>query len=65
MTERYLSTKEVGERLGLKNAASAGLPEPDVLVGRTKGWKPETIDAWLANRPGQGVGGGRPRKDRD
>ena len=25
-------------------------------------WRPETVDAWVANRPGRGVGGGRPRK---
>ena len=65
MTERYLSTKEVSEYLGIKNAASAGLPTPDALIGTTKGWLPETIDRWNAQRPGRGVGGGRPRKKRD
>ncbi len=25
-------------------------------------WKPETVDAFLASRPGRGAGGGRPRK---
>lgn len=24
-------------------------------------WYPSTLDAWKANRPGQGKGGGRPR----
>ncbi|WP_240541490.1 hypothetical protein [Bifidobacterium callimiconis] len=62
MVQRFLSTKEVGQRLGIKNAASAGLPEPDAVIGTTKGWLPETIDQWNANRPGRGVGGGRPRK---
>jgi len=28
-------------------------------------WTPETVDAWLAARPGKGVGGGRPRKNSD
>ena len=32
------------------------------LIGRTRGWLPETIDRWNASRPGRGVGGGRPRK---
>ena len=33
MTERFLSLKEVGERLGVKNPAAKGynLPEPDAL----------------------------------
>ncbi|NEG89167.1 hypothetical protein [Bifidobacterium aerophilum] len=58
----YLSAKQVGERLGVKNASAYKLPEPDAYIGDTKGWKPETIDQWNANRPGRGVGGGRPRK---
>ena len=64
MTERFLSLKEVGERLGVKNPAAKGynLPEPDALIGATRGWLPETIDRWNAARPGRGVGGGRPRK---
>ena len=64
MTERFLSLKEVGERLGVKNPAAQGyhLPEPDALIGATRGWLPETIDRWNAARPGRGVGGGRPRK---
>lgn len=67
MTERYLSVAEVAERIGVKNASAKALrlPEPDVLVGRTRGWKAETIDAWNAARPGRGVGGGRPRKHTD
>lgn len=37
MTERFLSLKEVGERLGVKNPAAKGynLPEPDALIGAT------------------------------
>lgn len=64
MTTRYLSVAEVAERIGVKNASAAGyrLPEPDALVGRTRGWLPETIDEWNRNRPGRGIGGGRPRK---
>lgn len=48
--------------IGVANAASYDLPEPDVTIGRTRGWLPDTIDQWNAQRPGRGVGGGRPRK---
>ena len=37
MALRFLSTKEVSERLGVKNASVYKLPEPDVLYGTTKG----------------------------
>ena len=62
MTTEYLGIKQVSARLGVANAASYDLPEPDVMIGRTRGWLPETIDRWNAARPGRGVGGGRPRK---
>lgn len=65
MTERFWSLGDVAKRLGVTTAAAAqarGLPEPDVLVGTTRGWRPETIEAWIPTRPGRGVGGGRPRK---
>ena len=62
MTTEYLGIKQVSERLGVANAASYDLPEPDALIGRTRGWLPDTIDQWNAQRPGRGVGGGRPRK---
>lgn len=38
-------------------------PPPDLFVGRTPVWKTSTITAWQRRRPGQGVGGGRPRKE--
>lgn len=52
-TARYLSLKEVGERIGTSNPAARGyhLPEPDALIGTTRGWLPETIDAWNAPAP--------------
>lgn len=62
MTTEYLGVKQVAERLGVANAAVYDLPEPDVRIGHTRGWLPETIDRWNAQRPGRGVGGGRPRK---
>jgi predicted DNA-binding transcriptional regulator AlpA len=37
-----------------------GFPDPDVRLGRSDGWLPETVDTWQANRPGKT---GRPRKD--
>jgi predicted DNA-binding transcriptional regulator AlpA len=37
-------------------------PEPDMMFGRSPVWKQATINHWLRHRPGQGVGGGRPRK---
>lgn len=51
-------------RGGISTAAVSAykLPQPDALIGRTRGWLPETIDRWNASRPGRGVGGGRPRK---
>jgi len=39
------------------------LPEPDVMLGRSPGWLPATIERWIAARPGKGAGAGRPRKD--
>ncbi|MDU5850926.1 MAG: hypothetical protein E6Z42_08230 [Bifidobacterium bifidum] len=54
MATEYLGVKQVAERLG-----------PDAMIGRTRGWLPETIDGWNAKRPGRGVGGGRPRKHAD
>lgn len=54
---RYLSISEVAERTGLtRNTAKSysqvpgRLPPPDAMVGRVKGWLPETIDAWWEQR---------------
>lgn len=44
-------------------AKPGDMPAPDEHFGRTPVWKATTIDRWLAQRPGQGVGGG-PRKER-
>ena len=66
MTVEYMSFTEVADRIGVKTGALATykLPEPDAIIGRTRGWLPETIDRWNASRPGRGVGGGRPRKNK-
>ena len=64
MTIKYLSVTDVSKRLGISTAAvsACSRPHPDATIGRTRGWLPETIDQWNAQRPGRGVGGGRPRK---
>ena len=61
---KYLSVTDVAQRLGISTAAVSAykLPQPAATIGRTRGWLPETIDRWNANRPGRGGGGGRPRK---
>ena len=62
-----LGVKQVTERLGITSGGllNLKLPEPDAMIGRTRGWLPETIDGWNAKRPGRGVGGGSPRKHAD
>ncbi|NEG89800.1 helix-turn-helix transcriptional regulator [Bifidobacterium aerophilum] len=64
MTIRYLSLTEIAQRLDVTKGALARyrLPEPDALTGTTRGWLPETIDQWNAQRPGKG---GRPRKQKE
>ncbi|OTA27327.1 hypothetical protein B9G54_01475 [Alloscardovia macacae] len=59
-----MSLTEVARQLGITQGAlsTLNLPEPDAIVGRSRGWLPETIDAWQATRPGHG---GRPRKSDD
>lgn len=56
MSERFLSTTEVAARLGITRAAVSkyDLPQPDAMIGAIRGWLPETIDHWQAQRPGQG-----------
>lgn len=64
MIRHYLGRREVAERLNItvgtldRYSAEGRLPAPDVLVGdgprAVRGWLPETIDEWNANRPGRG-----------
>lgn len=59
---KYLSQKEIAERLGMKSVRSLSgikLPPHDAEIGNRKGWLPTTIDAWHAERPGRGWHGGR------
>lgn len=49
----YLSRADVAARIGV-NPDTLGnyrLPAPDAVVGRVRGWKASTIDAWNASRP--------------
>ncbi|MDT9110999.1 hypothetical protein, partial [Escherichia coli] len=60
-TIRYVSISEYAEQLGISQPTLSGykLPEPDVMIGKTRGWLQETLDEWNRNRPGQGH---RPKK---
>ncbi|MFT4258964.1 helix-turn-helix transcriptional regulator [Microbacterium sp.] len=53
---RYLTSAELAERIGVApdTVRRYKLPEPDAMIGRTRGWLPETVDAWNAGRPGRG-----------
>lgn len=65
MPTEYLGTAAVAERVGLAVATVRSyilkgiMPEADVIIttpsGPLRGWSPETIDAWLASRPGRGA----------
>jgi hypothetical protein len=54
---RYLSRAEFADRIGVTGGALSRykLPQPDALIGTVRGWRPETVDAWQAARPGQGA----------
>lgn len=59
---KYLGKKDIAERLGMKSIRSLSgieLPPHDAEIDDRKGWKPETIDAWHAERPGRGWWGAR------
>jgi hypothetical protein len=55
-------------RTAAEIAKAPTFPEPDMVLGVSRpnaGWLPEReaeLRAWHAARPGQGAGGGRPRK---
>jgi predicted DNA-binding transcriptional regulator AlpA len=53
---RFLSFVQVADRLGVNRGTLTRylLPEPDVLIGNTRGWSADRIDAWAASRPGVG-----------
>jgi len=53
----YLSRLEFAHRIGVSSDSLGRykLPEPDAIIGRARGWLPETVDEWQANRPGRGA----------
>ena len=51
----------LGRVVQAHDAGRVDEPEPDAMIGTTRGWLPKTVDAWNAERPGRGAGGGRPR----
>lgn len=61
MARHYLSLTQLAHRVGITRGGTAHLklPAPDVYIGNTRGWLPETVDQWNASRPGHG---GRPKK---
>ncbi len=54
MTLRFMSRGEIAQYLGVSlttvKKGYATFPEPDVQVGRNKGWSKNTIDTWLVSR---------------
>lgn len=56
--QKFLSVTEVADKTGLSlntvkvySRVPGRLPEPDAMIGRVRGWLPETIDAWMTRRP--------------
>lgn len=65
MTIHYLSTGDIAQKIGVNQGSMSryNLPEPDAIIGgRYKGWLPETVEAWIASRPGHG--GRRPTAEK-
>jgi predicted DNA-binding transcriptional regulator AlpA len=66
-----LNAEEAAERAGVKRGtwsayvARERAPLPDERDLRTGAplWRESTVDVWKASRPGQGKGGGRPRRE--
>jgi hypothetical protein len=74
----YLDLASVAAQLGVKantvyqwrlryRDREPRFPAPDVTLGSREGWRADRIGefrVWMASRPGQGAGGGRPKKSR-
>ena len=60
----YISLGQFAAQIGVKPSTLSGykVPQPDVMVGSTRGWKQSTVDEWIATRPGKGAGAGRKKK---
>lgn len=59
---KMLSVARKNRAAGITKAMD--IPEPDIMLGQSPGWAPDTIQDWLAHRPGRGVGGGPKPKQR-
>lgn len=65
MTREYLGAADFAARTGLAVATIRSymrkglIPPADIVIstpaGPLRGWAPETIDAWMASRPGRGA----------
>jgi len=55
--EHFLSRAEVAEVINVKphTLARYKLPPEDATIGKVRGWRRATVDAWHAARPGQGA----------
>lgn len=73
MATRYIGTADIAREFGVTRQTvqhwrkrHSDFPEPDAEINHAPLWLPgrmPEIRAWEASRPGQGAGGGRPRKD--
>ncbi len=69
MSGQQLTNADAAALVGITAASwrryvsSGRAPRPDGHLGRTPWWRPDTIEQWKAQRPGQGKGGGRPRNN--
>jgi predicted DNA-binding transcriptional regulator AlpA len=59
----WWTTTDVASYLGLRVATISSyrnrgqMPEPDLTIGRTPAWRPQTIIEWHGARPRPGIGG--------
>lgn len=59
--QEYIDEQAAAARVGIawstwrKYASQGRTPAPDLILGKSRGWLPETIDTWHANRPGPGA----------
>lgn len=60
---KYLSIARANREQGVQSRSD--IPEPDIIIGGSPAWEQDTVDMWLANRPGKGVGGGPRPKPKD
>ncbi len=53
--ERFMSYGEFAQYIGVTTGSLSRykLPEPDVYIGTTRGWREETVKTWHENRPSQ------------